>query len=303
MAFTHLHVHSVHSLFHSTLTVKEAVNKALSLGMKSIAITDYDSLYSAYEIAQYASEVAKDFKVIVGCEIHIRPVLAVETSPHANAASHLTVLCKNEVGYNNLCKLLHIAWNEGFFFRPTVTFEQLATHKDGLIILSGCLGSEIAKNFIAGNLTQAEKVIECYRHVFQDDYYLELVRNGHNMKLEKEYAKFLSGIGNALHIKSVATNDVHRTTREDVTKIDRLVKYNFGETSQFFSCPTDDWLKSEEEMLEMFSDYPEAIDVTKEIEDKIECFEISKWTNPAKNWDESEYLKTVQHCIELRAQP
>ena len=127
MPFTHLHVHSVHSLYHSALAVKDAVDNAVRLGMNALAITDYDSLYAAHDFVQYARSISPDFKPIVGCELHVKHVVPIGNSKFSiPKAPHLTVLCKNEKGYENLCNLPSIAWNEGFYICPTLSFEQLA---------------------------------------------------------------------------------------------------------------------------------------------------------------------------------
>lgn len=130
MSFTHLYVHSVHSLYHSSLTVKEAVDKAVRLGMNALAITDYDSLHAAHDLVRYSHEVDPSFKPIIGCELHVRSVVPGGNSKLAiQKPPHLTVLCKNEKGYENLCKLLETAWNEGFHICPTISVEQLAEFK------------------------------------------------------------------------------------------------------------------------------------------------------------------------------
>lgn len=300
MSFTHLHVHSVHSLYHSTLTVKNAVDKAVRLGMNALAITDYDSLYAAHDFVKYSHEVDSSFTPIIGCELHVKPVVPVGNSKFPiHKAPHLTVLCKNEKGYENLCKLLDMAWSEGFFICPTVSFEQLAEFGEGLIVLSGCPGCEIAKHFMHGNLEASEEVIMTYREQFGDDYYLELIRNGFNDKLESAYSDFLNDVGTKHGIKVVATNDVHRSDEEDSSKIGKLLGANLGNMAKMIPLPTDDWLKSEEEMLSRFSDCPEAISATAEIVGKIETFEVPKWTAPSPRWNEEECLKTVEECLSL----
>lgn len=300
MSFTHLHVHSVHSLYHSTLTVKDAVEKAVRLGMNALAITDYDSLYAAHDFVRYSHEVEPSFKPIIGCELHVKHVVPVGNSKFPlKKTPHLTVLCKNEKGYKNLCKMLEIAWNEGFYICPTITFEQLAEHKDGLIVLSGCHGCEIAKHFMRGNLEAAEETILKYREQFGEDYYLEIIRNGFDEKLESAYSEFLLNSGKKHSIKVVATNDVHRCDKEDSSKMEKLLEANFGNMAKTIPLPTDDWLKSEEEMLSQFSDCPESLSATDEIVSKIETFEIPKWTAPSPRWNEEEYLKTLKDCLNL----
>lgn len=300
MSFTHLHVHSVHSLYHSTLTVKDTIDNAVRLGMTALAITDYDSLYAAHDFVHYSHEVDSSFKPIIGCELHVKHVVPIGNSKFpVHKAPHLTVLCKNEKGYENLCKLLNIAWNEGFHICPTVSFEQLAGHKDGLIVLSGCLGCEIAKHLVRGNLEAAEEVIMKYHHQFGEDYYLEIIRNGLDENLESAYSKFLLNMGKKHCIKVVATNDVHRCDKEDSSKIEKLLEANFGNMAKMIPLPSDDWLKSEEEILSQFSDCPEALSATDENVSKIETFEVPKWTAPSPRWNEEEYLKTLKECLTL----
>lgn len=300
MSFTHLHVHSVHSLYHSTLTVKEAVDKAVRMGMNALAITDYDNMFAAHDFVRYSNEVDPSFKPIIGCELHVNPVLSVGKSKlPIQKAPHLTVLCKNEKGYKNLCKLLEIAWNEGFHFCPTVFFEQLSKFKEGLIVLSGCPGSEIAKHFMHGNPVAAEEAILKYRELFGEDYYIELIRSGFDEQLESAYSDFLLNMGQKHGIKVVATNDVHSRDKEDGKIMERLLEANLGDMAKAISLPTGDWLKSEKEMLSKFSDCLEAISATEEIVAKIETFEVPQWKVPSPRWNEEEYFRDLDDCRKI----
>ena len=300
MSFTHLHVHSVHSLYHSTLTVKDAVDKAVRMGMNALAITDYDNMFAAHDFVRYSNEVDPSFKPIIGCELHVNPVVSVGKSKlPIQKAPHLTVLCKNEKGYENLCNLLEIAWNEGFHICPTVSFEQLSEFKEGLIVLSSCHGCEIAKHFMHGYQEAAEETILKYRDLFGEDYYVELVRNGSGEQLESAYSDFLLNMGKKHGIKVVATNDVHCCEKEDIQKMECLLRANLGDMAKSISLPTDDWLKSEEEMLSNFSDCPEANSATEEIVAKIETFEMPQWKVPSPRWNEQEYLKDLDDCLRL----
>ena len=270
------------------------------MGMNALAITDYDSLYAAHDFVRYSREVDPSFKPIIGCELHVNPVVTMGNSIlPIQKAPHLTVLCKNEEGYENLCKLLEIAWNEGFHFCPTVSFAQLAAFKKGLIVLSGCPGSEIAKHFMLGNQEAAEEAILKYRDFFGKDYYLELVHNGFDEQLESAYSDFLLNMSKQHGIKVVATNDVHRCDKEDGKIIERLLEANLGDMAKSIPLPTDDWLKSEEEMQSRFSDYPEAISATEEIVAKIETFDVPQWEVPSPRWNEKEYHKDLDDCLRL----
>lgn len=192
-----------------------------------------------------------------------------------------------------------MAWNKGFYFCPTVTFEWLEEYKDGLIVLSGCLGSEVARHFIAGNLKVAEDVVLQYHRVFNDDYYLELIRNGFDDKLEKDYTRFLIEIGKIYGIKVVATNDVHRSNKSDNEALKCLYKTNIGKLTNTITFPSDDWLKSEVEILDRFSDCHEALKSTAEIVDKIETYSIPKWNIPAKEWSEKDYQANLQRYLDI----
>lgn len=266
--------------------------------MNALAITDYDNLFAAHDFVRYSHEVDPSFKPIIGCELHVKPVVSVRnTILPIQKAPHLTVLCKNEKGYENLCKLLEIAWNEGFHICPTVAFEQISEFKEGLIILSGCPGCEIAKQFIHGNSEAAEEAILKYRELLGEDYYLELIRNGFDEQLESAYSDFLLNMDKKHGIKVVATNDVHRRDKKDGKLMEHLLETNLGAIAKTIPRPTEDWLKSEEEMLSKFSDCPEAISATEEIVAKIETFEVPQWKVPSPRWNEEEYLKDLDDCL------
>lgn len=280
MSFTHLHVHSIHSLYHSTLLIDEAVDQAIRLGMNALAITDYDHLYAAHELVKYVRNHAPDFKPIIGCVMRVTPVNEATQMRFFNKAPQLTVLCKNESGYKNLCHLLDEAVTKQFRLFPTILFEDLEKYSEGLIILSGCAGCEIAKLFINGNPTAAEEIILKYRAVFGEDYYLELVRNGACEQIETAYTNFLLEMSKKHEIKVIATNDVHRCTQEDGPKVEKLMNANIGVWANMISLPLGDWLKSEAEMLDVFSDCPEAVSNTEEVVNKIEIFDVPQWTYP-----------------------
>lgn len=168
-----------------------------------------------------------------------------------------------------------------------------------MIVLSGCLGCEIAKLFLHGNPDAAEAAILKYHEQFGEDYYLELIRNGANDELESSYSEFLINMCRKHSIKVVATNDVHRCLSADNAKVKRLIEANLGNYAKYLSLPSDDWLKTEVEMLSKFTDCPEAISTTEEIVNKIETYDIPQWEVPSSRWTRDDYLKTVGDCLRI----
>ena len=154
--FTHLHVHTEYSLLDGACRIKDLLNYASEQGMKSLAITDHGVMFGAVEFYKKAKE--KGIKPIIGCEVYVAPRSRLQKN-HAldSERSHLILLCKNEIGYKNLMKLVSSAWTEGFYTKPRVDHEILEQHSEGLIALSGCLFGEVSKSILARDFEAAEK--------------------------------------------------------------------------------------------------------------------------------------------------
>ncbi len=289
--FTHLHVHSQYSLLDGKASIPELVDKAIADGMRGIALTDHGNMFGIKEFCNYVdkknSELPDDrkFKPILGCEMYVARNKMTEKKDKTDNGYHLIVLAKNSKGYHNLIKLVSKAFTEGYYYKPRTDRDELAAHREGLIVCSACLGGEVPQFIMHGDLDKAEERILWYKETFGDDYYLELQRHqtfkpnantevyAEQMKVNEHLIKF----ARKHNIKLIATNDVHFTFEDDAEAHDRLIcvsmQKRFSEPRLHYT--KQEWLKTTAEMREIFKDIPEAIDNTKEILDKVETYSIN----------------------------
>jgi DNA polymerase-3 subunit alpha len=219
--FVHLHCHSHYSLLDGAGTIAGLIKRAKDLGMPALALTDHGNLYGALEFYQEAKK--QGINPIIGYEAYIAHGSRTEKSADSKkkAYSHLTLLAINHTGYKNLLKLASIAHLEGFYYKPRIDKEVLVQYNDGLICLSGCASSEIAR-LIAGNeFEKAKEVAEWYRQLFGDRYYLEI--QDHGLSIQKTILEGTRKLSEALKIPMAATNDVHYIYREDDKTQDMLL--------------------------------------------------------------------------------
>ena len=268
--FTHLHLHTEYSLLDGACRIGEVVSLAKNLGMKSLAITDHGVLYGA--VAFYKECQKQGVKPIIGCEVYVAPRSRFDKVHSLDSDRyHLILLCKNETGYQNLLKLVSSAWVDGFYTKPRVDREILEKHHEGLIALSGCLFGEVAQKILSRNIDDAKETARWYKNTFgADNYYLEV--QNHGMVEEKEVLDGIVTISRELDIPMVATNDVHYCKKEDadVQRVLIAVQTNkvVGEDNALDFQSDEFYLKSGEEMLEAFRDYPEAVENTNIIAEK-----------------------------------
>ena len=289
--FTHLHVHSQYSLLDGKATIQELVDKCLATGMRGIALTDHGNMFGIKEFFNYVekknsglSEEEK-FKPILGCEMYVAKESKLEKKDKSDNGYHLIVLAKNEQGYHNLVKLVSRSWTQGYYYKPRTDREDLARYHEGLIVCSACLGGEVPQFIMQEDFEKAEKRVKWYKETFGDDYYLELQRHqtfkeNANREVYVEQCKVnekLIELAKKFGIKVVATNDVHFTNEEDAEAHDRLIcvsmQKKFSEPRLHYT--KQEWLKTPEEMYEIFKDIPEALTNTQEILDKIELYSIN----------------------------
>ncbi len=291
MSFTHLHVHSQYSLLDGKASIPELVDKAIATGMRGIALTDHGNMFGIKEFWNYVDkknsgkEEGEKFKPILGCEMYVARDKMTDKKDKTDNGYHLIVLAKNLKGYHNLVKLVSRAWTEGYYYKARTDRADLEAHKEGLIVCSACLGGEVPQFILNDELDKAEERILWYKSVFGDDYYLELQRHqtfkeNANREVYPEQCKVndvLLGLARKHGIKVVCTNDVHFTNEEDAEAHDRLICVSMQKT---FSEPRlhytkQEWLKTPEEMAEIFKDIPEALATTEEILDKVEFYSIN----------------------------
>ena len=280
-SFVHLHLHTQYSLLDGALRLKDLFKTAKEYNMPAIAMTDHGNMFGAIDFYKQALE--NGIKPILGSEVYFTPgsrfdrrsakasktIDSQDETESRHQIHHLVLLCKNETGYRNLCKLLSIAYLEGFYYKPRVDLELLEEYSEGLIATTACLKGEVAFNFFTGQGERAAGAIKKLHDIFHDDFYLEIQRHG--LEEEKVYDQIIN-YSKETGIKLVATNDCHYLTREDAAAQEVLLCIQTQKTfldEKRMKLTTDEfYFKSADEMRSVFKDLPEACDHTLEIADK-----------------------------------
>jgi DNA polymerase-3 subunit alpha len=262
--FTHLHVHTEYSLLDGMCNIPQLVSRAKDLGMDSLAITDHGVMYGVIEFYQAAREAG--IKPIIGSELYIAPGGRLSRNAGDKINYHLILLAKNQTGYQNLIQLTTRAHLEGFYYKPRVDKELLEQHHEGLIALSACLSGEIPSLILSGRHEEARQAALWYRQTF-GDFYLEIMR--HPIAELEAVNNQLIQMGRELEIPLVATNDTHYINREDASAHDLLLCIGTNTTihdEKRMKMPGDFlYLRSPQEMAELFKDIPQALENTERI--------------------------------------
>ena len=340
--FTHLHVHTQYSLLDGQASVPALVDKALADGMPGLAITDHGNMFGVKEIYNYVNGGAMkglkkklekaeksgddakaarikgwidrlksgDFKLILGCEMYVANKSLHEQTDKRDTGRHLVVLAKNKTGYKNLIKLVSKAWTEGFYSHPRTDKQELAAHREGLIVASACLGGEIPRLIRQGLIDEAEKQVQWWKETFGDDYYLEIQRHptnvpGGNREVYEEQKRVnpeIIRMARKFGIKLICTNDSHFVNAEDAEAHDRLIcvstNSNLNDPNRM-RYTKQEWLKTQQEMNDLFADIPEALENTSEIVGKVEHYSIDhgpimpNFEIPADFGSEEEYRSRI----------
>ncbi|MFI3261640.1 MAG: DNA polymerase III subunit alpha [Rikenellaceae bacterium] len=283
--FVHLHVHTSYSILDGQSDIKRLIKRAKELEMPAIAITDHGNMFG---VKLFHSEATKaGIKPILGCEAYVaKNTRHIKKNKEDRSGFHLILLAKNLTGYHNLIKMASYAYTEGMHYRPRIDWELLEKYNEGIICCSACLGGHIPQSIMKGDLEEAEMFALKYKAIFKDDFYLELqLHKSENPALnEKVYNNQLLvnphilELGKKLGIKCIASNDVHFIRKEDGEAHDHLICLNTGKKKNDkdrMSYTRAEYLKSADEMLEMFGDHPELLENTLEIADKVETYSLS----------------------------
>lgn len=262
--FVHLHVHSEYSLLDGACRIDDMIKYAKSIGQKALAITDHGVMYGVMDF--YKKSIENGIKPIIGCEVYVAKRTRFEKVHRVDSGSyHLVLLCENEIGYQNLIKLVSAGFIEGFYSKPRVDKELLKKHSEGLIALSACLGGEIPKALSSRDYDQAKKVALEYQEIFgEGNFFLEI--QDHGIDLQKQINPHIVKLSKETGIGLVATNDCHYVKKEDsrVQNVLLCIQTNhtiFDETALEF--PTEEfYIKTGDEMSELFSYAPSAIENT-----------------------------------------
>ena len=264
--YVHLHVHTEYSLLDGMCRIPQLILRTKELGMDSLAITDHGAMYGVIDFYVAAKEAG--IKPIIGCEVYVAETDCRSREPAHKTPHHLTLLAKNERGYLNLLQLVTKSNLEGFYYKPRVDKELLRLHHDGLIALSGCAHGELAQLILQGRNDDLLSAASWYKEVF-GDYYLEIQR--HPIPELEQINRELISLSAKLNIRPVATFDVHYVNKEDAPAHDLLLCIQTNTSvydekrlklaGDFF------YLKSPEEVEQLFADLPEAVENTHVIAD------------------------------------
>jgi len=261
--FVHLHLHSQYSLLDGAIKIGELVQRARELEMPALAITDHGNMFGAIEFYQTAR--AAEIKPIFGCEVYVAKgsrLTKGNARGSSDASHHLVLLAENLEGYRNLCRLVSAAYREGFYYKPRVDWDLLREHNQGLIALTACLGGEIPTLIEQGKMEDALRRSREMAEIFDNErLYLELQENF--IPEQTRVNRGLKEISGELGLPLVATNDCHYLTREQAHAHEVLLCIQTGKTMDDPSrmrFPNDEfYVKTPQEMAELFSDVPEAI--------------------------------------------
>ncbi|MBR6190770.1 MAG: DNA polymerase III subunit alpha [Prevotella sp.] len=294
--FIHLHTHTYYSLLDGQSPVGALVKKAVKDGMRGMAITDHGNMFGVKDLfdecnkinKQLKAEGKESFKPIFGCEMYVarRGMKRMEEKID-HGGWHLIVLAKNLNGYKNLIKLVSRSWVDGYYYRPRTDHEDLERYHEDLIVCSACIGGEIPKKILADDIEGARKAIEWHKNLWGDDFYLELQRhevkdpnqraNRETFPLQQKVNRVLIELAKEYGVKLVCTNDCHFVDEENAEAHDHLLCLGTGKD---LDDPTrmlytkQEWFKTQQEMNDIFSDVPEALDNTMEILDKVETYNL-----------------------------
>ena len=271
MAFTHLHVHTEYSLLDGSSKIGELAARAKELGMDSMAITDHGVMYGVIDF--YRAARAAGIKPIIGCEVYVSPGSRFdrETVHGEDRYYHLVLLAENNTGYQNLMKIVSKGFVDGFYYKPRIDEEVMREYHEGTIALSACLAGEVPRYLEKGLYEEAKEAAKRHLEIFgEGNYFLEL--QDHGIPLQRQVNQGIMRLSKELNIPLVATNDCHYINADDWEAHDILLCIQTGkkvsdenrmryEGGQYY-------VKSEEEMRQLFPYAPEAIENTHKIAER-----------------------------------
>ena len=284
MSFVHLHVHSEYSLLDGACRIGSMMDRVKELGQDAIALTDHGVMYGCIDFYKKAKEAG--IKPIIGCEVYVaRRGMEDRIYGVDNEAYHLVLLCKDRTGYENLCYLVSQAYLKGFYGKPRVDLKLLRERHEGLIALSACLAGAIAQDLLQEDYDAARSYALELKDIFgEDNFYLEL--QDHGIPEQRAVNQGIMRLSRELNLPLVVTNDAHYLRREDSVIQDVLLCIQTGKTvddPKRMKFQTDEfYLKSEEELRQLFPNCPEAFENTAKIAQRCNLdFEFHKYHLPS----------------------
>ncbi len=304
MSFTHLHLHTEYSLLDGSGKIKEMVARIKELGMDSMAITDHGVMYGVIDF--YKACRAEGIKPIIGCEVYVAPGSRFDREAGASDERyyHLILLAENNIGYQNLMKIVSAGFLEGFYYKPRVDYEVLEKYSEGLIALSACLAGEVANYLRKGFYEEAKRAAYHYQQIFSEgNFFLEL--QDHGISEQADVNQGLLRLSSETGIGLVATNDVHYTMESDAQAHDILLciqtQKKVSDENRMRYEGGQYFIKSEEEMKKLFPYALNALENTHKIAERCNVtiefgdYKLPKFDVPA-GFGALEYLKKL--CYE-----
>ncbi|HVL89610.1 MAG TPA: DNA polymerase III subunit alpha [Actinomycetota bacterium] len=271
-SFVHLHVHTEYSILDGAARIKELIGETAAMGMPAIAMTDHGNMYAALDF--YRECRKQGVKPIIGAELYVATRSRFEKSSREKDGSrHLTVLATSDQGYRNLMKIVSAGHLDGFFYRPRVDKEILSAHSEGIVVLTGCLASEVNEHLKSGDVEAATSSAGEYAEIFgKDNVYVEL--QDHGIADQHKVFPQLLEVARRTGLPTVATNDLHYTRKTDAAAHDVLLciqtNAKVGDANRFKFDGEEFYLKSPEAMRELFRDHRDACDATLEIAERCQ---------------------------------
>ncbi|MCA1599818.1 MAG: PHP domain-containing protein, partial [Chloroflexi bacterium] len=268
--FTHLHCHTEYSLLDGLARVGPLMDAAQKQGMTSLALTDHGVMFGAVEF--YGEAKKRGIKPIIGMEAYVAPrAMHLREGKQDASGYHFVLLAENEIGYQNLLTLASEAQLRGYYYKPRVDKELLAKHSDGLIALSACLSSEVARHLVKDDIQAAEKAAKWYAEVFENRFYLEV--QDHGIAEQRTVNRHIAAMAKRLSLPLVVTNDVHYIAKEHAQAQEILLCVQTGTTmddpKRMKMDSHEFYLKSADEMWHTFGDeFPQALKNTMEIAER-----------------------------------
>ncbi len=264
--FTHLHLHTEYSLLDGACRIEGLMQRVKALGQTAVAITDHGVMYGCVDFYKAAKKAG--VKPIIGCEVYVATRTRFDKVNRIDGSNHLVLLCKNETGYKNLIKMVSVGFTEGFYNKPRVDHELLEEYHEGLICLSACLAGEIPQALLAGDYEKAKNLARYYEDLFgKGNYYIEI--QDHGLDEQRTVLPLLVRLSRETGIPLVATNDAHYLEKEDSRMQHILICIQTNKTvndDDVLEFGTDEfYVKSTDEMYELFSAWPEACENTNRI--------------------------------------
>ncbi len=284
MSFVHLHCHTDYSLLDGACDIDQLMKIMVEQKMPAVAMTDHGNLFGAVKF--YNAAKAAGVHPVIGCEVYVSQQ-GHKTRSDQDRYNHLVLLCENQEGYRNLIKLVSTAYLDGFYYKPRIDLDLLAQHSKGLIGMSACLRGHIAETILSDKYDDARRLAHTYSDIFgKNNFFLEV--QDHHLEQDKRLTPELNRLSHETGLPLVATNDSHYLRKDDARAHEILMCIQtgkrFNDPNRMRWSTPDFYLKSRDEMMELFGELEDAVDRTWEIAQRCHV-KLEKVKEPFPRFD------------------